>query len=218
MIVSGDLQEVSVFECILNSLHIGVEVETEPDRAWKRLIRSKVDALILDCDLGGTSGFLKRLEESDYGPPPLLIFSGASARHAAQAAGSKFVVDKPVSVERAVHTLSAARNLILKGRLDYHRQSLDLPVTLTDKSGKPRKAHLLNLSLGGIRVRLQKCAALRSPLQLKFVLPKTKLPVETRGTLAWSDKQGNAGIRFADMQENLKRDLQLWLERQYFQA
>jgi DNA-binding response OmpR family regulator len=218
MIVSSDLPEVSVFECILNSLHIGVDVETEANRAWNRLIRSKVDALILDCDLGGTNGFLKRLEASDYGPPPLLIFSGTSARRAAQTAGSKFVVDKPVSVDQAVHTLSAARNIILKGRLNYHRQTLDMPVTLTDKSGKPLKADLLNLSLGGIRVRLRKTAALRSPLQLKFVLPETKLPIETKGKLAWSDEEGNAGISFAGMREAVKRDLQLWLERQYFGA
>lgn len=218
MIVSGDLHEASVFECILNSLHIGVDVETEPDRAWSRLIRSKVDALILDCDLGGTTSFLKRLEESSYGPPPLLIFSGTEARVAAEAAGSRFVVDKPVSVERAVHTLSAARNVILQGRLHYHRQDLELPVTLKDKAGKSAKAHVLNLSLGGIRVRLVKSSALRSKQLLKFALPGTKLRMEAQGTVIWSDQQGSAGIRFAKMPKDQKRNLQLWLERQYFQG
>ena len=36
------------------------------------------------------------------------------------------------------------------------------------------------------------------------------------GEVAWKDKQGNAGIRFMDAATRLKRELQLWLERQYF--
>jgi hypothetical protein len=30
------------------------------------------------------------------------------------------------------------------------------------------------------------------------------------------DQQGNVGIRFIDSDQRTKRDLQLWLEREYF--
>ena len=53
MVVSRDFQEVSVLECILGGLHIGVEVESEPERARAKLAKSKIDALIIDCDLCG---------------------------------------------------------------------------------------------------------------------------------------------------------------------
>ena len=53
MVVSRDLQEVSVLECILGSLHMDVEVESEPQQALSRLSKSKIDALIVDCDLNG---------------------------------------------------------------------------------------------------------------------------------------------------------------------
>ena len=51
MVVSRDLQEVSVLECILGGLHIGVDVESEPERARTKLAKSKIDALIIDFDL-----------------------------------------------------------------------------------------------------------------------------------------------------------------------
>ncbi len=41
MVVSRDLQEVSVLECILGGLHIGVDVESEPERARVKLAKSK---------------------------------------------------------------------------------------------------------------------------------------------------------------------------------
>src|ERR1039457_2165861 len=123
MIVSQDFQEVSVFECILGGLHMDVDVEVEPQRAWIRLAKTKVDALIVDCDLDGTQGFLRKVQESVGEPSaPVVIVSGSRTDYGIDATQVNFVMKKPVSVEQAVHTLSAARNLILKGRLRYHRQ------------------------------------------------------------------------------------------------
>ena len=62
MVVSRDWQEVSVLECILGGLHMDVAVENEPQRALARLAKSKIDALIVDCDLNGSSQFLRELQ------------------------------------------------------------------------------------------------------------------------------------------------------------
>ena len=63
MVVSRDWQEVSVLECILGGLHMEVSVESEPQRALDRLCRSKVDALIVDCDLNGSFQLLRELQD-----------------------------------------------------------------------------------------------------------------------------------------------------------
>jgi hypothetical protein len=47
-------------------------------------------------------------------------------------------------------------------------------------------------------------------------LPGTRYTVKARGEIAWTDKQGNAGIRFLDVPERLQKSLQLWLAQQYF--
>ena len=81
MVVSRDLQEVSVLECILGGLHIGVDVESEPERARVKLAKSKIDALIIDFDLAGAAGFLNGLQDGTIrNAVPLIIVSGSSSR------------------------------------------------------------------------------------------------------------------------------------------
>jgi hypothetical protein len=218
MVVSRDWQEVSVLECILGGLQITCDVESHPERAQAKLARSKIDALIVDCDLSGADQFLRHLQHDAHFPvrTPLVVMSGPRQRHAIDATGALFSFEKPISVEQAVRTLSAARNLILDGRLRYHRQSIDVPVALLCGRQQTLRAELQNLSQGGIGVRVAHELDVHQPLQISFKLPGTRYTVKARGQIAWTDQQGNAGIRFLDLPDRLQRSLQLWLAQQYF--
>jgi PilZ domain len=219
LIVSRDPSEVSIFECILGGLHMDVEVEPDVARAWARLTKSKIDALIVDYDLGGAHGLLHDLQRR-MGPEsgPVVIVSGSKIGASPKSIGAAFVVEKPVSVETAVHTLSAAHNLIFQGRLRYHRQPLDVTVSLTCSPRKQLEAHLLNLSQGGCMVRLLRPKRLKGKVGINFVLPGTELPFEAQGEVAWTDTKGNAGVRMVEIKKPPQRDLQLWLERAFFQS
>ncbi len=162
MVVSRDWQEVSVLECILGGLQIDVDVESHPERAQAKLAKSKVDALIVDCDLSGTDRFLRDLQRDSHFPlnVPLVVMSGPRDRHEIDATGALFSFEKPISVEQAVRTLSAARNLILDGG--------------------------------------------------------TRYTVKAQGEIAWTDRKGNAGIRFVDVPARLQKSLEIWLAQQYF--
>jgi hypothetical protein len=212
LVVSRDWPEVSVLECILGGLHIGVEVEPELDRARARMSKSKIDALILDSDLDGTANFLRQMG-SEMNTVPLVIIRNPRGRKRVEDSAATFVFEKPISVEQAVHTLSAARNMILDGRLRYHRHTLDMPVSLT--AGKTRlDAHLLNLSQGGMGIRLHRPLPLSGTVQVSFTLPRRKRALKIAGDVVWN-RQGTAGIRFADFNDRVKRDLQIWLAQQY---
>jgi hypothetical protein len=213
LLVSRDWSEVSVLECILGGLHIGVDVEPEPARARAKLARTKVDALIVDCDLAGTADFLHELT-ADLNTVPLVIISSGNGRNGFKDSDATFIFKKPISVEQAVHTLSAARNLILDGRLRYHRHTLDLPIYVTLSSKKRVKASLLNLSQGGVAVRPCRPTPIDGLVQVDFSLPGAKSHFRVQGEVVWN-KQGNTGIRFAEMGRRMSRDLQLWLARQY---
>ena len=216
MVISRDWQEVGVLECILGGLHIGVEIESEPDQARAKLAKSKVDALIVDCDLNGASNFLRTLRNEPVpNAVPLVIVSGSSARNVLESTGAAFVFEKPISVEQAVHTLSAARNMILDGRLRYHRQSLDIPVSLCCSGKQQVEAQITNLSQGGLGIQASSALPLGA-FRLNFSLPGSGLSVKAMAKVAWTDKQGNAGIRFVQISRRTKKDLQLWLEREYF--
>jgi CheY-like chemotaxis protein len=215
MIVSGDWQEVSVLECVLNGLHIDVQVESEPDVAWQKFVKSKVDAVIVDYDDAGSRAFVEKLQTA--GTAPVVIASGSNSRHQLDASGATFIVAKPISVERAVHTLSAARNMIVNERLRYHRQALDLPVTITLESGKGAKGEIINLSQGGAKLRSNKVLSSLETIAMRFTLPGAPSDSKIAGKVTWADEEGFAGIRFVDLDSNARRQLQLWVERGFFQ-
>jgi CheY-like chemotaxis protein len=218
MVVSRDWQEVSVLECILGGLHMDVAVESEPQRALSRLTTSKIDALIVDCDLNGTGQFFRELqrEAPRVSTVPLVIMGKASSRPDMQTSGAMYAFDKPISVEQAVRTLSAARNMILDGRLRYHRAGLDLPVTLTARNQKRVEAELINLSQGGLQVRVNDQFNASDLVRASFALPGSKCGVRADVEVAWSDDRGNIGIRFVKIAAQTQNSLRVWLAQQYF--
>jgi hypothetical protein len=218
MVVSRDWQEVSVLECILGGLHMDVAVESEPQRALSRLSHSKIDALIVDCDLNGTGQFFRELQKEAprASAVPLVIMGGPQGRHDMEGTGAMFAFDKPISVEQAVRTLSAARNMILDGRLRYHRAGLEVPVTLSGRNQKRAAGHLINLSQGGLQVRVENGFDPNEASSISFALPGTRSGVKAQVEIAWSDNRGNVGIRFVKMASAMKHTLRLWLAQQYF--
>jgi hypothetical protein len=218
MVVSRDWQEISVLECILGGLHIDVAVEGEPQRALARLTKSKVDALIVDCDLNGTGQFFRELqrEAPRASTVPLVIMGATQGRRDMEETGAMFAFEKPISVEQAVHTLSAARNMILDGRLRYHRAGVEVPVTLRGRTQKKAGGHLINLSQGGLQVRVDDGFDVNEASRVSFALPGTDLGVHAQVEVAWSDNRGNVGIRFVKMASQMKSTLRLWLAQQYF--
>ncbi len=218
MVVSRDWQEISVLECILGGLHMEVAVESEPERAMARITKSKVDALIVDCDLNGSAQFLHQLqrEEKRSNTVPLVIMGGRQCRSTLDTTGALFAFEKPISVEQAVRTLSAARNMILDGRLRYHRAGVDVPVALNCKSQKPVDASLVNVSQGGLQVHTEDAVEIGKLQHVSFDLPGAKSTLRAQAEIAWQDKRGNVGIRFVKLAPRQQRTLQLWLAQQYF--
>jgi CheY-like chemotaxis protein len=218
MVVSRDWQEVSVLECILGGLHMDVAVESEPQRALDRLTSSKIDALIVDCDLNGTGQFFHELRQESprVSTVPLVIMGHPQGRQDMASTGAMFAFDKPISVEQAVRTLSAARNMILDGRLRYHRAGLEVPVTFRGRQKKQIGAQLINLSQGGIQVRVDKGFDASDLLRTSFALPGTNCEVKADVEVAWSDDRGNVGIRFVKIAAQMQHTLRVWLAQQYF--
>jgi PilZ domain len=218
MVVSRDWQEVSVLECILGGLHMDVAVEEEPQRAMARLSKSKVDALIVDCDLNGTSHFLRELQRDQRraNTVPLVIMGRPHSRADLDATGALFAFEKPISVEQAVRTLSAARNMILDGRLRYHRAGLEVPVTLSANRHARIEGQLINISQGGLQIRTVDAVETTRPLRVTFELPGTNSALKAQAEIAWQDQRGNVGIRFVKVAPSVQRSLRLWLAQQYF--
>ena len=215
MIVSRDWQEVSVLECILNSLQIGVTVHQDVKRAQEKLSQTKIDALILDRDLNGTERVIGELPANNNSMPCILISRSAEQQNL-PASGATFFFEKPISVEQAVRTLSATRNLMMTGRIRYHRHELHVPVALQCGKHKRITAELTNLSYGGLGIRAQQSLDSHGPVTVRFKVPGLSRIIAARGELAWADDRGHAGIRFVQVPAHLQQSVQHWLDRRYF--
>ena len=220
IVVSTDWQTIGVLSTVLNNLHISMAVDADPGTAQRRLSRAKFDAVIVDCDVAGGKDLLTRmrLEHSCHAIVPMAVTAGELNFAELSALGARFAFCKPVSLEQAVRTLSAARNLMLHGRLRYFRQPLENPVVLTFSDRRRMDAMLTNLSHGGAAIRVAQPLSASLPVRVRFDLPGTDTFVEARGEVAWADQRGRAGIRFVEIPERLQRNLEQWLAGRYFAA
>lgn len=220
IVVSEDWQTIGVLSTVLNNLHISMAVDPDPEMAQRRLSRAKFDAVIVDCDVAGGKDLLASLRNSDAAKTivPMAITAGQVSLPELSGWGTRFVFAKPVSLEQAVRTLSAARNLMLHGRLRYFRQPLENPVVITFSDHRRVDATLTNLSHGGAAIRSLKPLTANLPVRVRFDLPGTDSFVEARGEIAWSDKYGHSGIRFVEIPDRLQRNLEQWLAGRYFAA
>jgi len=210
IVLSRDWPEVCVLECILGSLHFDVDVETEPLRVQAKLEKSKIDALIVDSTVDGSAELIRGLRR-DLNTVPLLMFGNLS-HFEARAIDGTFLFPKPISVERAVHALSAARSSILDGRLRYHRHPLDVSVSI-GHGHERAMAELQNLSQGGVAIRTASAMGLPDRVQIDFTLPRG-LHIKVEGELVWRQPEA-AGFRFVQMTPGKRRDLEVWLAQRY---
>ena len=102
---------------------------------------------------------------------PLVIMGAPRCKPSLDETGALFAFEKPISVEQAVRTLSAARSMILDGRLRYHRAGLEVPVSVNCKGQKPLDAFLVNLSQGGMQIHINDPVEAAKALQVTFELP-----------------------------------------------
>ena len=146
MVVSRDWQEISVLECILGSLHMDVAVESEPQRAMARITKSKIDALIVDCDLNGTGQFFRQLQQE--GPRantvPLVIMGCKQGRPEMQATGATATL-------ATVETTLCDFHSLVKGR---YYPGLDIDVMLEQLLGAGLSEEMLGVALRARRLSL----------------------------------------------------------------
>jgi transcriptional regulator with AAA-type ATPase domain len=102
-----------------------------------------------------------------------------------------------------------------------HRKELSVPVRIITDGGRELPATARNLSLGGLGLQDLGAPLVRGEqLTAALTLPGEAHPFELRGVVAWSQANGTAGIRFAELGGAQRETLQRWIDgpRQSLQA
>jgi c-di-GMP-binding flagellar brake protein YcgR len=95
----------------------------------------------------------------------------------------------------------------------YFRCPVQFPVTLVLHQGEELKATATNLSEGGMAVHCEGKLAKTAFSKVHFGLPGTRTTMEPKGEVAWADTLGRAGIKFVEVPDSCRQELERWIMR-----
>lgn len=215
LLLSRDVDLVRVLRPTLEKMAIGVQVCQEAVQAGEILRAEKFDAIIVDCDdLRGGLEVLQglRATPSNKNSAAFAILNGKkTTTQEAFSWGANFVLQKPISTLNASRCFHAALNFMLRERRRYFRQpaKTTVQVILEDKK---LLATTTNISEGGLALMLPEALPKTAKPLLKFTLPETNSHIEVDAELAWMDIEGRAGLRFQNLPQDAKQELERWLD------
>jgi len=217
LVVCSDEKIVRVLRRVLSDLEIAVEHCSQADAAIHKLTRQRFEAVIVDCaEARGASQVLRsaRAAPCNKRAIAVAILDEKTGLQNAFAMGAHFVLYKPISMERAKTSFRAARALMKRERRRNVRLPLEIPVSVRMSDGPPQKTVTLDISEGGIAVKLGKRSKQVVPTRVEFALPGQTPAIECDAEVAWENASGSTGIRFVHLSPECQHTLMSWLNRQ----
>jgi CheY-like chemotaxis protein len=214
LLVCRDPEVVRVLCPTLEKLSIEVEVSPAARSGTEMLSSSKFDAVIVDCDdLQGGAEVLRSLRQnaSNKTSVSFAILNGKTTTQQAFEMGANFVLQKPVTTAGTLRCLNTAMSFMVREKRRYFRCPVELPVKLTFGPSQEMKAVATNLSEGGMAIHFDGSLPNKSISQVQFTLPGTKTAMEPKGEIAWADGVGRAGLKFQDVPESSRAQLEKWI-------
>jgi DNA-binding response OmpR family regulator len=215
LLVSTDDSASEILGRVLPATGIAVERFSDLATAIDRLQQQRFDALIIDYQDPKAAGeVLEEARKLNSGNAPVtvaLVAERATTR-AILSGGAHFVLYKPLSDEKVKAGLRAVVALLNRERRRAYRVPVQAPVEITLPDTRKAEGILLDLSETGMDVLTAEPQAPGALLNFRFQLPDGSLEVHAHGQVAWANPNGQTGVRFLDLDESTKAQLQVWLQ------
>ncbi len=214
LLVCRDTEVVRVLRPTLEKLSIDVEVSAAAKSGAEILTSAKFDAVIVDCDdLPDGIEVLRNLRQlsSNKTSVSFAILNGKTTTHQAFEMGANFVLQKPITTASTLRCFHTALSFMVREKRRYFRCRIEIPVVLHFAQGEEMKCVATNLSEGGMALHFDGTLPKGSISKVTFVLPGTRISMEPRGDIAWADGLGRAGLKFVDVPESSREQLEKWI-------
>jgi DNA-binding NarL/FixJ family response regulator len=214
LLLSRDPDVIRVFRRALDDLEVCAEVCPRAAEAKDLLQVQKFDSVILDCDdIAMADEVLCSLQtaSSNRRAIAIALVNGITSMREAFAMGAHFVLEKPLTFERANRATRAAVGLMLAEQRRYFRYPLEIKVALKRNSGPQINCTSTNVSEGGMALTVPEAIPATDPVELKFTLPDLAEPIAAKAEIAWSDGKCSLGLRFIHLSIEGRRALTKWL-------
>jgi c-di-GMP-binding flagellar brake protein YcgR len=142
----------------------------------------------------------------------IAIVNGLNDVRAIFAKGANFMLYKPISRERAGHSMRAARDLMRSERRIRPRIPVQANTSVAYAGQENVPADLVDLSEDGIAFRSDGKLPPHCKVYFQFSLPKSTPLIRLSGEVMWQDSSGRVGIRFAQVPQTSRRVLNDWLQ------
>ncbi|MGA8493273.1 MAG: response regulator [Terriglobales bacterium] len=215
LLVCSDAQGVQVLRTILQDMGILVESCGDLRMARARLEDGHYDVVLVDCqNEAAATELIAQARKTPTNKTVVIIgiVSGLNDVRAIFAKGASFMLYKPISRERAAHSMRAAQGLMRNERRIRPRIPLqaNTSVAYADKENVP--AALVDLSEDGIAFRSGGKLPPYCKVYFQFSLPGSTSLIRLSGEVMWQDSAGRVGIRFSQVPQTSRRALNDWLQ------
>jgi DNA-binding response OmpR family regulator len=212
LLVSKDAQAAATLTPVLTIFGMSV-VPCEDAEAISLLREQKFDAVVVDFDSSNIAGqVLHSAQESFSGDSPVTIalLSDRSELRNLLRQGANFVLYKPLSERSTEAALSAAAALVKRYRRSF-RVPVQAPVQLKLRNGLEVEGILLDLSEDGMHILAAQPLTAGAAIAAHFTLPDSELGIEAQGDVTWSNSNGQAGVRFLEISDDLRTTVKNWV-------
>ena len=215
LLVSTDDSAADVLGRILPAFGIVLDRSSNLETAIARIEEQKFDALLVDFDDPATAdSVFQHARHLGSGHPPLTVALVADAARVRDilTAGAHFVLHKPLSEKVARAGLRAVVALLSRERRRAFRVPVQLPVELTLQDTRKVEGILLDLSETGMEVLTAESQLRGDLLGFRFQLREGTLQIEGHGQVAWANPNGQTGVHFLNLPEDMSVALKNWVQ------
>jgi len=202
----------------MNAVSKGVEkyggkfvLVPESGAARDYLSRRKTDGVFVDLEVPGALALIESIRKGTSNNKVVIFACGRSSKEYTPTlnAGANFLLRKPVSLDSVTLHITIAKDLLVRERRRYFRHPVNLPVVLKEGEFEQR-ARMTNLSEGGMAVRTVKPLRHSAAVSFSFDLPMG-VSINGKGSVAWINAEGMAGIFAQSFDGKGKEHLEGWL-------
>jgi DNA-binding response OmpR family regulator len=214
LLISKDDHASEALSRALAGFGFAVERLSDAEIAIGRMAEQRFDEVIVDfADPDSARQVLECVRNLSAGRTlaTLALVDAESQIRQTLGSGANFVIVRPISDEKVVATLRAATALLKRERRRAFRVPVQAPVLLSVPGGQEMEGIMLDLSEGGMDVLAAQPLTPPSLVAFRFTLPDGSLSVEAHGEVAWANPNGQSGVHFLDVADDIREQLKQWL-------
>jgi CheY-like chemotaxis protein len=211
VVVSSDYATATAVSRGLKKYGAKFSFSPTADSARECLSRRKIDGVFVDLEVPGALGLIAAIRKGTSNSKAVIFACVQSSKESTVtlSAGANFLLLKPVTAENVALHITIAKELLGRERRRYFRHPVNLPVVLRDGDGEQR-ARMTDLSEAGMAVRATKPLKHSAVIEFEFEL-SLGARVSGKGQVAWTSKEGLAGILIQIFHGKGREQLEAWL-------